>query len=129
MKKIKHNIEVVEPASMEDMVARAIMKAWSSVREGLVLMHPKTLKEQLQQPLFWNPRIRSEDSMMLEQKKYLPWGRMSGYNVSSVKEWNVFKMKRSESQFGSLSCRLEKMTQLINKVVDGLDRLNKEEGV
>ena len=54
MKKIKHNIEVVEPASMEDMVARAIMKAWSSVREGLVLMQPKTLEEQLGQPLFWN---------------------------------------------------------------------------
>ena len=67
--------------------------------------------------------------MMLGQIKYLPWGRMLGYNVSLVREWDVFKMKRSESQFSSISCRLEKVTQLINKVVDGLDRLNKEEGV
>ena len=114
---------------MEDMVARAIMMAWSSVREGLVLMHPKTLEEQLGQPLFWNPRIRSEDGMMLGQKKYFPLGRMLGYNVSLVREWDVFKMKRSEGQFGSISCKLENVTQLINKVVDGLDRFNKEEGV
>ena len=123
------DLKMKKPTSMEDRVARAIMMAWSSVREGLVLMHPKTLEEQLRQPLFWNPRIRSEDGMMLGQKKYLPWGRMLGYNVSSVREWDVFKMKRSEGQFGSISCRLEKVTQLINKVVDGLDRLNKEEGV
>ena len=72
------------PALKEDRVVSAIMKAWSSLREGLVLMQPKMLDEQLRQPLFWNPRIRSEDGMMLGQQKYLPWGRMLGYKIRSV---------------------------------------------
>ena len=36
-----------EPDSMEDRVVRAIMKAWSSLREGLILMHVKMLDERL----------------------------------------------------------------------------------
>ena len=67
--------------------------------------------------------------MILGQKKYFPWGHTLGYNVSSVRDWDVFRMKRSEGQSSSITGRLEKVTQLINKVVDGLERLNKEEGV
>ena len=97
-------------------MVRAIMKAWSSLREGLVLMQPKTLDEQLRQPLFWNPRIRSEDGKMLGQQKYLPWGRMLGYKIWSVHDWEVFSMKRCVGH--AISCRitgrLEKVTQLIS---------------
>ena len=59
-------------------------------------MQPKTLDERLRQPLFWNPRIRSEDDIMLEQKKYLPWGRMIRYKIRSVHDWEVFNMKKRE---------------------------------
>ena len=59
-------------------------------------MQPKTLDERLRQPLFWNPRIRSEDDIMLEQKKYLPWGRMIRYKIRSVQDWEVFNMKKRE---------------------------------
>ena len=58
-------LKLREPISMEGRVARTIMRAWSSLREGLVLIQPKTMDEQLRQLLFWNPRIRSEDGMML----------------------------------------------------------------
>ena len=55
----------------------------------------------LRQQLFWNPRIRSEDGMMLGQKKYLPWGKMLGLKVRSVRDWEVFSMKMQEGQAGS----------------------------
>ena len=101
-------------------MVRAIMKAWSSLREGLVLMQPKTLDEQRRQPLFWNPRIRSEDNMMLGHQKYLPLGRMLGYKIRSVHDWEVFSMKSREGQVVSyrFTGRLEKVSQLIDKVVD-----------
>ena len=69
--------------------------------------------------------------MMLGQKKYLPWGQMVGYNVSSVRDWEVFKRKRREGLVGStrFTSRLEKVTRLIDKVVVGLARQNEEEGV
>ena len=47
-----------ELISIKDRVACVIMRASSSVREGLVLMQPKTLEEQLRQLMFWNPGIR-----------------------------------------------------------------------
>ena len=56
------SLKFKETTSIEDRVARTIMKPWSSLREGLVLMQPKTMEEQLRQPLFWNPRIRSDDA-------------------------------------------------------------------
>ena len=123
------SLKLKEPASMEDRVVCAIMKAWSSLREGLVLMQPKTLDEQRRQPLFWNPRIRSEDGMMFGQQKYLPWGRMLGYKI--VHDWEVFSMKSREGQVVSFrfTGRLEKVTQLIDKVVDRLGKLNAEEEV
>ena len=58
--------------------------------------------------------------MMLGQKKYLPCGKMVGYSVSSVRDWEVFRIKRSEGQTGSITGRLEKVTQLIDKAIDGL---------
>ena len=124
-------LKLKEPASMEDRVVRAIMKAWSSLREGLVLMQPKTLDEQLRQPLFWNPRIRSEDGKMLGQQKYLPWGRMLGYKIRSVHDWEVFSMKRRAGQVVNcrITGRLKKVTQLIDGAVDGLDKLTAEETV
>ena len=91
-------LKLKELASTKDRVVRAIMKAWSSLREGLILMQPKTLDEQRQQPLFWNPRIRSEDGMMLGHQKYLPWGRMLGYKIRSVHDWEVFNMMSQEGQ-------------------------------
>ena len=54
-----------ESTITHDRVVCAIMKAWSSLREGLVLMQPKMLDEQLQELLILNPRIRSEDGIML----------------------------------------------------------------
>ena len=54
---------------------------------------------------------------------------MLGYNASSIRDWEVFKIKRREGQTGNITGRLEKVTQLIDKVVDGLARLNDEEGV
>ena len=54
---------------------------------------------------------------------------MLGYNVSSVPDWEGFRMKRSGGQTGSITSRLEKVTQLINKAIDGLERLNDEYGV
>ena len=39
------------------------MRAWSSVREGLVLMQSKTMEEQLRQPLFWNPSVNDGRTM------------------------------------------------------------------
>ena len=109
-------------------MACTIMRAWSSLREGLVLMQPKTMEEQLRQPLFWNPGIKSEDGMMLGQKKYLAWEQMLGYNISLVRDWEVFRMKR-ERQTGStlFTSRLEKVTQVIDKAIDGLTRLNDKE--
>ena len=75
-----------------------------------------------------NPRIRSEDDMMLGQQKYMHWGRILGYNIRLVHDWEIFSMKRREGQV--VSCRftrrLEKVTQLIDKVVDGLGKLNAE---
>ena len=63
--------------------------------------------------------------MMLGQQKYLPWDRILGYNI------RFLNMKRREGQ--TISCRLtgrlEKVTQLIDKVVDGLGKLNAEETV
>ena len=49
-----------EPASMEDRVARAIMRTWSSVREGLVLMQPKTLEEQPDKRCFGTPGLEAK---------------------------------------------------------------------
>ena len=77
-------------------MVHAIVKAWSSLRKGLVFTQPKMLEELLQQLLFWNPRIRSEDDMMVGEKKYLPFARMLEYNVSSVRVWEVFRMKMRE---------------------------------
>ena len=56
---------------------------------------------------------------------------MLGYNVSSVRLWDVFKIDRREGQVGStlFTRRLEKVTQLIDKAINGLARLNDEEGV
>ena len=55
---------------------------------------------------------------------------MFGYNVSLVRDWEVFRMRR-EGMGGStmFTDRLEKVTYLIDKVVDGLARLNNEEGL
>ena len=44
---ISPSLNLREPTSMEDRVARTIMRAWSSLREGLVLMQSKTMEEQL----------------------------------------------------------------------------------
>ena len=44
--------ELKEPVGMEDRVVHGIMKAWSSLREGLVLMQPKSWDELLRQSLF-----------------------------------------------------------------------------
>ena len=41
------SLNLREPTSMEDRVARTIMRAWSSLREGLVLLQPKRMEEQL----------------------------------------------------------------------------------
>ena len=46
------SLKLKDPTSIEDRVARTIMRAWSSLREGLVLMQLKTMEEQLRQPLF-----------------------------------------------------------------------------
>ena len=56
---------------------------------------------------------------------------MLGYNVSSVRDWEVFKMKRREGQTSGnmFTGSLEKVTQLIDRVVDCLDRLNEKERV
>ena len=80
------SLKLNEPTSMEDRMAPTIMKAWSSLREGLVLMQLKTLEEHLRQPQFWNTKIRSKECIMLGQKKYLPWGHMLEYNVSLVRD-------------------------------------------
>ena len=56
---------------------------------------------------------------------------MLEHNVNSVRDWEVLSMKRREGQTSSImfTRRLGKVTQLIDKVVDGLDRLNEEEMV
>ena len=46
------SLKLKEPISTEDRVIHAIMKAWSRLREGLVLMQPKLLDERLRQSLF-----------------------------------------------------------------------------
>ena len=68
--------------------------------------------------------------MILGQKKYLLWGRMLEYNVSLVIEWEVFRMKKREGKTGSImfTGMLAKVIPMIAKGVDGLDRLNEEEG-
>ena len=56
---------------------------------------------------------------------------MLGHKVRLVRDWEVFSMKRREGQAGSnrFTGRLTKVTQLIDKVVDGLGKLNAEEGI
>ena len=56
---------------------------------------------------------------------------MLGHKVRLVRDWDVFNMKRREGQAGSIrfTGRLAKLTQLIDKVVDGLDKLKAEEGI
>ena len=69
--------------------------------------------------------------MMLGQEKYLPWGRMLGYKLRSVYDWEVFSMKGREGQVvnSRFIGRLKKVTQLIDKVVDQLGKLNAEEAI
>ena len=45
---------------------------------------------------------------------------MLGHKVRSVRDWEVFTMKRQEGKVGSNRCtgQLGKVIQLINKVVD-----------
>ena len=66
--------------------------------------------------------------MILGQKKYLPCGWMLDYKVRSVRDWEVFNMKRREGQVGSsrFTGQLATVTQLIDKVIDGLGKLNAE---
>ena len=54
---------------------------------------------------------------------------MLEYNDSLVMDWEVLNMKRWEGQAGSIRFigRLAKVTQLIGKAIDGLDKLNEEE--
>ena len=56
---------------------------------------------------------------------------MLGHKVRSVRDWEVFRIKRREGQAGSnrFTGRLAKVTQLIDNAVDGLGKLNEEERV
>ena len=54
---------------------------------------------------------------------------MLEYNISLVRHWEVFSTKRQEGHAHSVRFigRLAKVPQLIDKAIDGLDKLNTEE--
>ena len=74
-----------EPDSMEDRVVRAIMKAWSSLREGLVLMQLKIWRNNYDNRCFGTLGLEAK-TYDAWSKKLLSLGRMLGYKLRSVRD-------------------------------------------
>ena len=74
-----------EPASTEDRVVRGIMKAWSILREGLVLMQLKIWMNNYDNRCFRTLGLEAK-TYDAWSKKLLSLGRMLGYKLRSVRD-------------------------------------------
>ena len=57
------------------------------MRQHLVKHTPEALIEYTRQPLFWNPRVRTSDNMMIGKLKGLGWEKFAQTKLHSIGDW------------------------------------------
>ena len=54
----------------EDHFACGILRTWEQLRPALIQLPPSCIEERLQQPLVWNPQIRTNRGFMVGPNKF-----------------------------------------------------------
>ena len=66
----------------------SILRAWCQMQQRLVKHTSETLRiEWTRQPLFWNPRVRTSDNVMIGELEGMAWGTLAHTWLHSIGDW------------------------------------------
>ena len=67
----------------------AIKRAWWSIKDNLLQVHPTSMDEWLHQPLVWNPLFLDDEGSMLGRRVRLNWAQVDSSFASSLSNWYI----------------------------------------